>query len=121
MNIKNQKSNADFPAYIQELKQLGITDYETFVAGGQTGYYGAYNYKATSPPNHEFLNGAETSSKKGFKADLKAHQNGHTDYPAFCNDSARSGIEKWAESMDEMTCAYFDKAGNKIQVVEIPY
>jgi hypothetical protein len=45
------KSGADFPAYIREIKTLGVTYYETFVADGHIDYYGANNYKATTPPN----------------------------------------------------------------------
>ena len=114
------KSGADFPAYIQELKKIGVTHYETFVADGHTNYYGTNNYKITSPVKYETLTIAEVSNKERFIADLKAHQNGKTDYLTFCNDSSRSGIEKWSVCMDEMTCIYFDKAGNKILTEEIP-
>lgn len=114
------KSGADFPAYIQDLKKLGVTHYKTFVADGHTNYYAANNYKITSPVKYETLTIAEVSNKERFIADLKAHQNGKTDYLTFCNDSSRSGIEKWSVCMDEMTCIYFDKAGNKILTEEIP-
>ncbi|HLW42016.1 MAG TPA: DUF1398 family protein [Flavobacterium sp.] len=114
------KSGADFPAYIQELKKIGVTHYETFVADGHTNYYGTNNYKITSPVKYETLTIAEVSNKERFIADLKIHQNGKTDYLTFCNDSSRAGIEKWSVSMDEMTCTYFDKAGNKILAEEIP-
>ncbi len=30
------KSGADFPEYIKELKQFGVTSYETFVSDGHT-------------------------------------------------------------------------------------
>jgi hypothetical protein len=29
------KSGADFPAYIQDIKKLGVTSYETFVTDGR--------------------------------------------------------------------------------------
>lgn len=70
------KSGADFPAYIRELKQLGITHYETFVADGHTDYYGADNYKTSSDVSHYPLSIAETADKDQFRSDLKAHQNG---------------------------------------------
>lgn len=35
------KSGADFPAYIQDIKRLGVTYYETFVTDGHTDFYGA--------------------------------------------------------------------------------
>ncbi|HTO35890.1 MAG TPA: DUF1398 family protein [Flavobacterium sp.] len=114
------KSGADFPAYIQDLKKLGVTHYETFVSDGHTNYYGANDYKITSPAKYETLIVAETSDGRQFKIDLKAHQNGKTDYPTFCNDASKSGIEKWSVCMDEMNCIYFDKARNKILTEEIP-
>ena len=114
------RSGADFPTYIQDLKKLGVTYYETFVADGHTDYYGIDNYKATSSAQYEVLTVADTSKGEQFKTDLKIHQKGKTDYPTFCSDCARAGIEKWAVSMKEMTCTYFDKAGNEILTEEIP-
>lgn len=46
------KSGADFPAYIRELKKLGVVHYKTFVADGHTDYYGANDYCATSPAKY---------------------------------------------------------------------
>jgi uncharacterized protein YbcV (DUF1398 family) len=114
------KSGADFPAYIQNLKKLGVTYYETFVADGHTDYYGANEYKTTSSARYETLTIAEISNTEQFKVDLKSHQQGKTDYPIFCNDCAKSGIEKWAVCTDKMTCTYYDKAGNEVLVEEIP-
>jgi uncharacterized protein YbcV (DUF1398 family) len=51
---------------------------------------------------------------------LKAQQNGQTDYPTFCSDCAKLGIEKWKVRMEEMTCTYYDKSGKEILVEEIP-
>jgi uncharacterized protein YbcV (DUF1398 family) len=55
-----------------------------------------------------------------FRLDLKAHQQGKTDYATFCNDCAKSGVEKWTVRMDQMTCTYYDKAGNELLVEAIP-
>lgn len=114
------KSGADFPAYIQEIKQMGVSHYETFVADGHTDYYGANEYKATLPAKYQVLTIADECNYNQFKMDLKQHQQGKTDYPTFCNDCAKSGIEKWIVYMDEMTCTYLDKAGIRILVEEIP-
>ena len=114
------KSGADFPAYIQDIKKLGVTFYETFVADGHTGYYGANNYKTTSPAKYEPLTIGEISNADQFKADLKAHQQGKTDYLTFIGMCAKFGIEKWEICMDKMTCTYYDKAGNEVLVEEIP-
>lgn len=114
------KSGADFPAYIQEIKKLGVTYYETFVSDGHTDYHGANNYKTSSVAKYDTLTIAEEPNIEQFKADIKAHQQGKTDYPTFCKDCAKSGIEKWAVCMQKMTCTYYDLAGNEILVEQIP-
>jgi uncharacterized protein YbcV (DUF1398 family) len=114
------KSGADFPAYIKDLKQLGVTFYETYVSDGHTKYFGDNNYRASSPSKYDLLTIADDCNAEMFKSDLSAHQQGKTGYPAFCKDCARSGIEKWAVSVDNMTCTYFDKTGNTILVEQIP-
>lgn len=114
------KSGRDFPTYIQDLKKLGVTHYETFVADGHTDYYGINNFKTASPANDEVLKVAEKSNEEQFKANLKAHQGGKTDYPTFCADCAKSGIEKWTVQMEKMNCTYYDQAGNEILAEEIP-
>lgn len=114
------KSGAHFPAYIKDIKKLGVTSYETFVTDGHTDYYGANDYKTSSAAKYDALKIAPVSTIEQFKTDLKSHQQGKTDYPTFCNDCAKSGIEKWAVSMNKMTCTYYDKAGNEILVEQIP-
>ena len=46
------KSGADFPAYIQDIKKLGVTHYETFVSDGHTDYHGANSFKTTAPSKY---------------------------------------------------------------------
>ena len=56
------KSGADFPAYIQDIKKLGVTYYETFVSDGHTDYYGANDYKTSSSAKYDTLQIAEISN-----------------------------------------------------------
>ena len=114
------KSGADFPAYIREIKQLGVTHYECYVADGHIDYHGVNNYTATVPPKYESLIIAEEAKIEQFKTDLKAHQQGKTDYLTFINMCAAFGVEKWEVNMEKMTCIYFDKVGNEILVEQIP-
>jgi uncharacterized protein YbcV (DUF1398 family) len=114
------KSGADFPAYIQDIKKLGVTYYETFVTDGHTDYYGERDFKTTAPARYEPLTIAPECNKAQFKTDLKEHQQGKTDYPTFIGISAKLGVEKWAVSMEKMTCTYYNKAGNELLVEEIP-
>ncbi|MEI9933936.1 MAG: DUF1398 family protein [Ferruginibacter sp.] len=114
------KSGADFPAYIQDIKKLGVTFYETFVMDGHTDYYGKNDYKTSSTARYGALTIATTTNTEQFRVDLKAHQQGKTDYQTFIGMCARFGIEKWAVCMDKMTCTYYDKAGNTILIEQIP-
>src|SRR5688572_4005724 len=77
------KSGADFPAYIKEIKQLGVTYYKTFVSDGHTEYYGASNFKTIAPAKYTKLTISETPNTEQFKVDLKEHQQGKTDFLTF--------------------------------------
>ncbi|MDD2305925.1 MAG: DUF1398 family protein [Prolixibacteraceae bacterium] len=114
------KSGADFPNYIQDLIKLGVTFYETYVLDGHTDYLGTDDYIIASAPKYTQLIIAEKSDEEQFRLDLKAHQQGKTDYATFCNDCAKSGVEKWTVRMDKMTCTYYDKAGNELLEEVIP-
>ena len=114
------KSGADFPAYIREIKAMGVTQYESYVSDGHIDYHGANGHTAKVPAKYDALIVADQPDQEQFKTDLKAHQQGKTDYQTFCRDCAKSGIEKWTVSMDQMTCTYYDKAGNEILIEMIP-
>lgn len=114
------KSGADFPGYVQDLIKLGVTFYESFVTDGHTDYYGKGNYKISSAGKYDKLVIADKRDISQFKSDLSAHQQGKTDYSTFCNDSAKSGVEKWTVNMDKMTCTYYDKTGNEMLAETIP-
>lgn len=114
------KSGADFPNYVQDLLKLGVTCYETYVADGHTDYFGKQDFKISSEEKYDKLIIADNSNLLQFQADIKAHQQGKTNYPTFCADCAKSGIEKWTVDMVKMTCSYYDKAGNEMLVEIIP-
>ena len=114
------KSGADFPGYIQEIKQLGVIAFETWVNDSHTNYFGKKEYQQKSKPLYDVLTISENSDKEKFNDYLKIHQQGKTDYNTFCNHCAETGIEKWVASLDKMTCTYFDKHGNEILEEKIP-
>ncbi|HPM32652.1 MAG TPA: DUF1398 family protein [Chryseolinea sp.] len=115
------KSGADFPAYIKEIKSLGVTHYEAYVADGHIDYHGGNNYTAKVPAKYDPLVIADTSKNEEFKTALLAHQQGKTDFLTFIKTCAIVGIEKWVIGMDTMTCTYYDKAGNEILIEQIPH
>ncbi|MBK0384012.1 DUF1398 family protein [Pedobacter sp. SD-b] len=114
------KSGADFPKYIQEIKKLGVTGFETWVKDSQTIYFGDADFQTASDPKYIELTIADKSDKNLFTNYLKIHQKGETDYFTFCKHCAKTGIEKWLVSLKTMTCIYLDKAGKEILLEKIP-
>ena len=114
------KSGADFPTYIKEIKALGVISYDAYVSDGHVDYFGTDDHTATAPAKYDPLLVAVNADADQFKADLKSHQQGQTDYPSFCNDCAKSGIEKWKVDLDQMTCTYYDAGGKEVLIEQIP-
>ncbi|AZA49612.1 DUF1398 domain-containing protein [Chryseobacterium carnipullorum] len=114
------KSGADFPAYIQAIKNLGVSDYTVSVADGNTRYFDTENKKAETGKKYDPILVSGKLNLEQFKTRLKLHQQGRTDYLTFCNDCADNGVEGWKMDLNEMTCTYFDIDGNEILVEQIP-
>lgn len=114
------KSGADFPNYIQDLIILGVKGYDTFVHDGHVEYYGVNNYSVTADEKYPEIKISAAVNKELFIEFLVKHQNGETDYLTFCNHAAQCGIAKWRVDIIEMTCTYFDLAGNEILIEKIP-
>ena len=114
------KSGADFPRYIQDLIHLGIECYSTYVVDGHSEYFGKDGYEVKSDAKYPVLKVSENSNSEKFKSYLKLHQQGQTDYMTFCKHSAEAGVEMWMIDVKEMTCTYYDLAGNKMLEEKIP-
>ncbi|HEY3404595.1 MAG TPA: DUF1398 family protein [Ohtaekwangia sp.] len=114
------KSGADFPRYFQDIKLLGVHSYETYVRDGHTIYSGADQYQIQSEPKYDALPVAQNPDPETFRHRLKIHQQGQTDFPTFCKDSAASGVEKWIVEMNSMTCTYLSRSGELIHTEKIP-
>ena len=114
------KSGAEFPKYIREIKEIGVTAFETWVADSHTEYFGKENFRTKSKPKYAEITIADSSDKNKFQEYLKIHQKGATDYFTFCKHCAETGIEKWIVNLDEMTCTYYDKAQTQILIEMVP-
>ncbi|MDQ6469532.1 DUF1398 family protein [Flavobacterium sp. LHD-80] len=114
------KSGADFPNYIQDLIILGVKGYDTFVNDGHAEYFGVNNYSVSSEEKYSLINISGNVNKELFIELLVKHQHGETDYLTFCNHCGQCGIAKWRVDIIEMTCTYFDTAGNEILIEKIP-
>jgi len=114
------KTGADFPAYIREMKKLGVTYYETFLTDGHTNYHGSGGYELASGPKYAAITVSDKANPEQLKKDIADHQHGKSDYFQISRACAGNGVGKWAVCMDAMTCTYYDKAGHKLLVEQIP-
>ncbi|GAT63760.1 DUF1398 domain-containing protein [Paludibacter jiangxiensis] len=115
------KSGADFPKYIAEIRQMGVTAFEIWVKDGHTIYFGEDGFQAKSLPQYDALVINDECDRKRFIHYLKIHQQGQTDFYTFCYHCAETGIEKWFVSLDDMLCFYFDKASIEVLEERIPH
>lgn len=114
------KSGADFPKYIQAIKNLGVSQYTAYVSDGNTEYFDTENHSAKTGSKYETLQISDNLNLENFKFQLKLHQQGGTNYMTFCSDCAENGVEGWRMDLNEMTCTYFDKNGNDILEEKVP-
>ena len=114
------KSGADFPKYIQEIKEMGVRAFETWVLDSHTEYIGKGGFRTQSKPMYENLKISDSCDAAKFEGYLRIHQKGETDYFAFCSHCAETGVEKWYVDLEKMTCTYYDKAGNEVLVEIVP-
>ncbi|MBI1183506.1 DUF1398 domain-containing protein [bacterium] len=114
------KTGADFPQFVQDLRDIGVSHYENYVKDGQTIYHGTDGFELNMAPKYPELPVSENSSAEDLKQALATHQQGRTDYMTFCKEAAAAGVYKWTTHIIEMKVTYSDKEGNKMLVEAIP-
>ncbi|WP_428740195.1 DUF1398 domain-containing protein [Tenacibaculum sp.] len=118
--FRKVKSGADFPQFVQDLKNIGVTHYDNYVSDGRTKYYGKDDFMLDGESKYPEMEVNDISSSNNLKHAISIHQQGQTDYPSFCKQAADAGVEKWTTHMIEMTVTYLDKKGEKLTIEAIP-
>ncbi|PJJ84290.1 DUF1398 domain-containing protein [Mucilaginibacter auburnensis] len=114
------KSGADFPAYIKEIKGLGLIRYEFMVADGTIDYYGAGNYKVSAPAIYPARPISNNAQPMLLKKNIEEHQQGQSDFLTFCQLAADAGVQKWVVDTQTMLCIYYNLDGNEMIAEPIP-
>ncbi|MBC8059051.1 MAG: DUF1398 family protein [Clostridiaceae bacterium] len=113
------KSGADFPKYVNEIKNMGIRSHEVMLSDGTWIFKGVDEQVVQFKRGLENVNVSTKSSQEKFKQILSMHQKGETDYPTFCIQAGEAGVEKWISDFEHMTVTYIDLSGNIIDVEPI--
>lgn len=114
------KTGADFPKRIQEMKSIGVKKYSYELGDGRDIYYGDNNFVLETKAKYEKLNISDISSKEKLRETILIHQQGKTDFPTFCIQSAEAGVERWISDLEKMQVIYFDKNNNEMITEPIP-
>jgi len=114
------KTGADFPRYVQEIKDLGLRRYEYLVKDGSTVYYGDDAYQVQRLPIYTDKEINTASSATALRHTIAIHQQGQTDFLTFCQQAADAGVEKWVIDTERMVCTYLDKKGALLVEEPIP-
>jgi|SRR6185437_12343885 len=114
------KTGADFPRYIQEIKQLGLLHYEFRVADGSFVYYGANGHRADREGSYGPLTIGRPASAAALREAITRHQQGLSDFPTFCRQAAEAGVEKWVIDTQRMVCSYYSSDGAAMVEEAIP-
>ena len=114
------KTGADFPAYIQDMKKLGVESYEHYVSDGRIDYNGSSYFILSAPPKWNAVAIYPKGQKSKLEQAIKVHQSGKTDYLTFCRQAADAGVEKWVVDMKKMMCTYYDQHSSELIGEPIP-
>jgi uncharacterized protein YbcV (DUF1398 family) len=114
------KSGADFPAYVQEIKQLGLVHYDFMVKDGRIVYHGTGGFQVNGDPIYAEKTISDEPSPIAVRQIITEHQQGESDFPTFCSLVAAAGVEKWVVDTEVMLCSYYDLSGNSMVAEPIP-
>ncbi len=114
------KSGADFPAYIKEIKGLGLIRYEFMVVDGSINYYGDSNYKVRAPAIYSLKNIWTNAESLLLLQIIKEHQQSQSDFLTFCQLAADAGVQKWVVDTQRMLCTYYSLHGEEMVAEPIP-
>ena len=114
------KSGADYPAYVQELKALGIISHEVKLIDGEWIFRGVGHRFVTFKNDVHVTSISPLVKPKHFKEILHHHQHGKTDYPTFCKEASECGVERWISDFESMTVTYLGFGNVVIDVEPIP-
>jgi uncharacterized protein YbcV (DUF1398 family) len=114
------RTGADFPRYIQEIKQLGLLRYEFMVGDGAFVYYGLEGQRIEREGSYAPQEISRVASPDALRHTIAIHQQGQTDFFTFCRQAAEAGVGKWEIDTQRMVCTYFDLEGNRMVEEAIP-
>lgn len=114
------KSGKDFPQYVKNLEEIGISYYNIYVEDGHAEYYGREGEYLISPASYPVLTIVENGNADTLKEALRIHQAGETDYFTFCKEAAKAGVSFWKTDVLNLKVTYFDKTENEIVSEVIP-
>jgi uncharacterized protein YbcV (DUF1398 family) len=115
------QSGADFPAYVEEIKQLGVKSHEVVLTDGNWIFKGANDWVVQFHSGLAPVDVSTEASPAYFQEILAKHQKGESDFPTFCRQAGEAGVERWISDFEQMHVTYVGSNGAVIKVEAIPH
>lgn len=119
MAAQDQFSGNDFPGLVKAFLEMGIVANTVNIKEGKATYLTA-DGQALALPAYQVEAVAGEVDEAYFIQQLRKHQKQETDFPTFCQDTAKSGIYKWDVDLLAKTCSYFDLENKLVYTEAIP-
>lgn len=119
INQIKKNTNGDFVKLVAELKEYGVVRFMTCASTAKSMYYNSN--EETAYDREDFFNyEIGELNKAQFINDLIEHQQGLTNFPAWLEKTATSGISYWIVDLYECTCTYYSGDETLVYVETIP-
>lgn len=102
--------------WLEELRAVGVRTCDSFLEDGHSTYFGADGHAVSSGPAHETLIVADTCDREGVIEYVRRLGETKPDYVEMSRHLAESGVAKWTFDTTKLTIAYYDKAGDELEV-----
>lgn len=114
------RSGADFPAYVRDIRELGVASYVFHVDDGRTVYRAIDGSSLEAPARYPIEPIAEKGDAERLARDLRTHQAGGSDFLTACRQFAEAGVSYWIVDAVGLRCTYHDRSGVEMLAEEIP-
>lgn len=112
-------SRESLGAYVRELREIGVSGYDSFLSDGRTEFSCSDGTTLTSGVHHEALAVVAEPDHAAIHDALAKAQRGDSSYLEMSKELADAGLERWSVDTVALTMTYVDIAGRHVLVEQL--
>lgn len=102
--------------WLEALRAVGVMTSDSFIEDGHSTYFGADGHAVSTAPAHETLAVTDTCDRAVAADYVRRLGETKPGYVEMSRHLAAIGVARWTFDRTKLTIAYFDKAGNELEV-----